>query len=420
MGNGPVEALGAGEARRWALAAQGLGGPRPARPGLAHVRAVAQRLGALQIDAVNVLVRAHFLPAFSRLGPYPVDALERLVNVRHELVELPGHQASYVPVELEPLLRWRRQLHAERWYGGWRARVDPAYVDAVEAEVVARGPLAVADLEDARRRPRRPPAELTIRRKDGQPYAESSLLWGRSSHGKTVLDGLLHEGRLALAGRRKGGADRLYDVAERVLPAAVREAPTPALPDARRELVRRSAAALGVTTVTDLAGYFELKVADTKIAVQELVEEGALVEVAVEGWKGPAYVPVPSPPRVRGGVEGPALLGPFDSLTWSRERTRRIFGFDHSFEIYVPEAKRRYGYYVLPFLLGSKLVARVDLKADRAAGVLRVPGAFAEEGVDVGTVAAALRGELERTASWLGLDSVEVGERGDLVGALTR
>ena len=417
-------ALSAAEARGLTLGAQGLDGRRPAKPGLAQVRAVALHLGALQIDAVNVLVRAHYLPHFSRLGPYPVDALERLINVRHELVELLGHQASYVPVGLEPVLRPRREWALDRWYGGWRERIDPAYVAAVEAEVEARGPLALADLEDARRRPKRKPEELTIRRKDGQPYAESSLRWGRPSDGKAVLDGLLYEGRLALAGRRKGGADRLYDLAERVLPADVLATPTPAWTDSCRELVRRAAAALGVATVADLADYFQIRVADAKVAVRELVEDGTLVESKVEGWMGTAYAAAGGLRRKRpasaDASEGGALLGPFDSLTWSRERTRRLFGFVHSFEIYVPEPKRQYGYYVLPFLLGDALVARIDLRAERAEGVLRVPAAFAEPGVPTAAVAAALAEELKRMAGWLGLERVEVGERGDLARALRR
>lgn len=410
--------LSAAEARRLALAAQGFGGRRPAKPGGAHVLAVAERVQAFQIDTVNVLVRAHYLPAYARLGPYPLTIMDRLTNVRHDLVEhRRAHQASYVPVATEPWLRWRRDGDESGWRSAWRKSVDPAYLAAVEQQVAERGPLGLSDLEDARRRAKPAPSELKIRRRDGQPYAESSLRWGRPSDGKTVLDGLLYEGRLALAGRR--GPDRLYDLAERVLPEEVRQQPTPPADAARIELVRRSARSLGVATVADLASVFQLKLAETKAAVRSLVAEGSLVEVAVEGWRGPAYLdPAVRIPRT---VEARALLGPFDSLTWSRERTSRVFGFDFTFEIYVPEPKRRYGYYVLPFLLGDRLVARVDLKADRRRSALVVAGAFAEPGVDAVSVAGELREELGQVAAWLGLEGVDAaGGRGDLVAQLRR
>ena len=412
-----MQELSAGEARRLALSAQGFGAPRPAKAGMAHVRAVARRLHALQIDTVNALVRAHYLPLYSRLGTYPVAALDRLTNERHELVETRvGHQASYVPVELTPLLRWRLEEPSQAWRHAWRSGIDPGYVKAVERQVVERGPLALGDLEDPRRREKQKPHELTIRRKDGQPYAESSLAWGRPSDGKTVLDGLLAEGRLALAGRR--GAERLYDLVERVVPPSVLAAPSPSPADAQRELVRLSAAALGVATIADLADYFGLKVTPVRAAVRSLADAGVLEEVRVEGWKDAAVLSVGA--RAPRAVEARALLGPFDSLTWSRDRVQRLFGFAFSFEIYVPEAKRRYGYYVLPFLLGEVLVARIDLKADRSGGALVVQGAFGEAGIEVGAVVEALASELASLAGWIGLDRVVVGDRGDLARQLRR
>lgn len=417
-----MKELSTAEARRVALAAQGMDGRRgragsAARPGVPQVRAVARRLHALQIDTVNALVVAHYLPAFSRLGPYPFAALDRLTNERHELVETRvGHQASYVPVELTPLLRWRLEEPSREWRKAWRATVDPGYAQAVEDQVVDGGPLTLRDLDDPRRRPKLAPHELTIRRRDGQPYAASSLAWGRPSDGKTVLDGLVAEGRLALAGRR--GTERMYDLVERVVPATVLSAPTPTAQDAQRELVRLSAAALGVATTPDLADYFGLKVGDVRVAVRDLVASGALEEVRIEGWKGPAFFAAGS--RVPREVEGRALLGPFDSLTWSRDRVQRLFDFSFSFEIYVPEAKRRFGYYVLPFLLDEALVARVDLKADRGDGALRVLGAFVEPGANVAAVVPALADELRDLAGWLGLERVEVGDRGDLARPLRR
>jgi uncharacterized protein YcaQ len=399
--------LSADDARRLALTAQGLTAPRPKKPTASHLLATARRLHAVQVDTVNVLVRAHYLPFFTRLGSYPMAALDRLTNERHELVELGhAHQASYVPVELEPLLRWKLDGPRHEWRNRWRDAVDPGYVEAVLDQVRDRGAVALGDLDDPRRRAKQAPHELSIRRRDGQPYAESSLRWGRPSDGKTVLDGLLHDGVLALAGRR-AGSDRLYDLAERVMPDHVRSAKTPDAAEARRELVRLAARALGVATAADLADYFQLKTGEAKAAANELVAAGELEAVTVDGWQGPAYLsPTAKAARDPSDGNGARLFGPFDSLTWSRDRTRRLFGFDFSFEIYVPEAKRRYGYYVLPVLLGGRLVARVDLKADRARGALVAVGVFPEPGVDL--PADALTDELERMATWLGLERVEL------------
>jgi uncharacterized protein YcaQ len=388
------------------------------------VRRTATDLAALQIDTVNALVRAHYLPLFSRLGAYDVRHLDRLTNVTHDLIETRfGHQASYVPVELEPCLRWRREARLRRRSSTWRERVDPSYLAEVEQQVVERGPLALSDLVDARRAPRVTPGEATIRRQDGQPYSATSLLWHRPSEGKTALDGLLAEGHLSLAGRR--GVERLYDLTERVLPAAVRSTPTPSVPDAVRELVRRSVRALGVATAADVAGYFGLLLGAVRPALADLESAGDVVVVEVEGWPKPAYLAAGA--RMPRAADGLALLGVFDSLTWSRKRTRRLFGFDFSFEIYVPEPQRRYGYYVLPFLLGDALVARVDLRADRGRSVLLVVGAWAEEGSgDDGSggvdVVGPLRSELDRLAAWLGLSSVEVlrSARGGLARSLRR
>ncbi|MHB8340241.1 MAG: winged helix-turn-helix domain-containing protein [Mycobacteriales bacterium] len=403
--------LSAAQARRVALTAQGFA--HRARGGRTRkqILQISRRLHALQFDTVNVLVRAHYLPVYSRLGPYPLAILDRLTNETHDLVENCTHQASFGPVELEPLLRWRSAEPGNQWSKLWRNRVDPAYVDAVERQVAERGPLTLGDLDDRRRHEKKPATELGLRRRDGQPYAESSLRWHRPSDGKIVFDGLCAEGRLASAGRR--GTERLYDLAERVVPAAVREAPTPARQDAQRQLVMLAAPALGVATVADLANYFQLKAADTKVAVRDLVSAGALAEVRVEGWKGPCYLDSAAALPTR--LDARALIGPFDSLTWSRERTRRLFGFQFSFEIYVPEARRRWGYYVLPFLLGDSLVARVDLKADRQRRVLVAAGAYAEPGVDRAAVAAELGDQLQSMASWLSLDGVEATGRGDLL-----
>lgn len=410
--------LSAADARRIALAAQGFASPRPARPGATHLRAVAGRLHAVQLDTVSTLVRAHYLPFFSRLGPYPTKALDKLVNDAHALVEMDAHQASLVPVELEPLLRWRvaQGRRFRDTFGSSMEAKRPGYIEAIRRTVVERGPLSLADLDDPGRGPKLTPEEVPIRRRDGLPYAASSLAWGRNSDGKAVLDWLVRQGVLVLAGRGRG-FERLYDMPERVLPETARATkPTPE-EDARRELVRLASKALGVATSRDLAQYFAFKVGTVRGAITDLVEECAIQPVRVDGWKDAAYLAadVRAPKR----VTTRALLGPFDSLTWNRDRTHRLFGFDYTFEIYVPAPKRRYGYYVLPFLAGENLVARVDLKAERASGQLLVLGAYAEAGVDSAPVASDLADELAAMARWLGLERVSVAERGDLAKQLT-
>ncbi|HVE92820.1 MAG TPA: crosslink repair DNA glycosylase YcaQ family protein [Actinomycetota bacterium] len=402
---GPSDELSADEARSIALAAQGLTGRPASKPGVAGVRRVVRRLHALQLDSVNVLVRSHYLPVFSRLGPYPMTDLDRLVNKTHELLELDAHQASFVPAELEPLFRWRRRWSDWETSGPKLRRERPGYVEAIERHVADHGPIALSDLEDK-----------GSREKPKTKYAESSLMWWRPSDGKSVLDGLVSTGRFALAGRR--GFARLYDLRERVIPPEVLAQPAPPAEDAIRTLVELAARALGVATVGDLAGYFFLKVGDTKKAARDLVEQGSLRAARVQGWKDPVYVHTSA--RAAPSLEARTLLSPFDSLTWSRDRTKRLFGFDFSFEIYVPAPERRYGYYVLPFLLRDRLVARVDLKSDRKRSTLLVQAAFGEAGTAPKEVAAELARELGLMAGWLGLERVEVGERGDLARPLAR
>jgi hypothetical protein len=397
------------QARHLALAAQGFGRPRPAGPpNLGHVRRLVTALGAVQIDAVNVLVRSHYLPLYSRLGPYPRELLNRLTYRRRLAFEYWGHAASVLPVELHPVLRWRMERHAR--HKAWQAttarieRERPGYMAAVEREVAERGPLAFTDLSDQARRER---ADVQTK------YRESSLLWYSWADGKTVLDGLYNSGRLAVAGRR--GFERLYDLPERVIPGEILAAPTPADDDAQRELVRRAAAGLGVAAVRDIADYFNLSMAVTKARVRELVEAGELTPVRVEGWVEAGYLHGAGNGRP---VHARAVLSPFDSLTWQRERTQRLFGFRPSFELYLKPEKRQYGYYVLPFLLGDSLVGRVDLKADQPRRALLVRGAFAEPGVPARTVAGELAAELRTLAGWLELETIEVADNGDLAPAL--
>jgi uncharacterized protein YcaQ len=334
--------------------------------------------------------------------------LERLAYERRAVFEYWGHAASFLPIDLHPALGWRMRRYAEnKHWAAARARIErerPGYLAAVEREIVERGPLTYTDLSEPARR-----------EKVQTKYAASSLLWYRWSDGKTALEGLFNAGRLAVAGRR--GFERLYDLTERVIPPDILSSPALAEDEAQRLLVLRAADALGVATVSDLADYFRLPVAATGARVRELVETGALLPAHVEGWRRAAYL---RPGAHTRPVEVCALLSPFDSLVWERDRTERLFGFRHSFELYVPPAKRRYGYYVLPFLLGEGIVARVDLKADQGRGSLLVLGAYLEPGAAARTVAGELAAELRELARWLSLDAIDVSDRGDLAADLRR
>jgi uncharacterized protein len=395
------ERLNARAARRIALAAQGFAEPRPAGPvEVRHLRKVIDRLGLLQLDSVNVFCRSHYLPVFSRLGPYRRELLDTLAAHtasaaprRRELFEYWGHEASLLPLASQPLLRWRMaRADTEAWTSvAAIARDSPGLVGDVLALVGERGPIRASDTGIERAKPR-----------PGQ-------MWNWHA-GKIALEYLFYAGRVAAAGRVN--FERLYDLPERVLPAAVVDAPTPAEADAQRDLVRIAARALGVATEPDLGDYFRLPRAASKARVAELVESGELTPAAVEGWVAPAYL-WPGARRPR-RVDARALLSPFDSLIWFRERTQRVFGFRYRIEIYTPAPKRVHGYYVLPFLLGDSLVARVDLKSDRQAGRLLVQGAFAEAGVDRAWVAAELADELQSVAAWLDLGGVVVAAHGDL------
>jgi uncharacterized protein len=395
--------LSLARARRIALAAQGFGRPRPSRPPDARqIAALVGRLGALQLDSVNVFTRAHYMPVFSRLGPYDRTRLDRIAGhgdgpVDRRLVEYWGHEASLIPVELHPLFRWRMaDVDREAWGSISRvAREQPELV-ADTLELVAReGPIRARETGSVR--PPQRPGEM----------------WNWHE-GKVALEHLFFTGQVAAA--RRVNFERLYDTIERVLPAEIRGRPTPTAPDAQRELVRIAARALGVATEPDLGDYFRLPRQDSKARVAELAATGELIPVEVEGWTPGTYLwPSAREPRK---LDTRALLSPFDSLIWFRQRTERLFGFRYRIEIYTPAAKRTYGYYVLPFLLGDALVARVDLKSDRARGALLVKGAFAETGVDRGHVAGELADELRLVAGWLGLDEVAVAPRGDLAGEL--
>jgi uncharacterized protein YcaQ len=394
--------ISASAARRIALAAQGFAGPRPdGATNLGHVRRAIDRLGLLQIDSVNVLTRAHYLPLFSRLGNYNSAHLDSLAWGRRSkrgLFEFWAHEASLLPLATHPLFRWKMERARDTTGGKDKlnlfARQKATFIDEVRRQLHDRGPLAASDLE-------------TGTRKKG-PW------WGWSD-AKYAMEWLFFAGEVTTATRR-GAFERVYDLTERVLPAQVLALPTPSPEEAQRELLRFSARALGVATEFDLRDYFRLGVADTKARLAELVEAGELLPVTVEGWKNPAYLdPKAHWPRK---VDTRALLAPFDPLIWERERTERLFDFHYRIEIYTPIAKRKHGYYVLPFLLNEKLVARVDLKADRAASRLLVHAAHLEHGAEARNVAGPLRKELRLMADWLGLETVSLPRAGSLARAM--
>jgi uncharacterized protein len=354
-------------------------------------------LGLHQIDSVNVLARAHYLPAFSRLGGYDRALLDRMAWGRpRRLFEAWAHEASLLPLALHPLLRWRT-ARAERGEGVWGsmrpfATERRAEADALLARIAADGPVAASDVAESR---------------------GPGGWWGWSD-AKRTLEWLFAAGRIATAARR-GSFERVYDLTERVIPAAVLALPTPTEADAHRALLARAGAALGIATAADLRDYFRQKPADADPRVPELVEAGVLREVRVRGWSQRVFLHADA--RIPRRVRAAALLAPFDPLVWERSRTERLFGTRYRIEIYVPAEKRVHGYYVLPFLLDEAIVARVDLKADRQAGLLRVQSAHAESGAPPDTP-ARLMAELRRMAEWLGLADVAVAPRGDLAPAL--
>ena len=390
------------EARWLAIAAQGLDRPRPARATVRHLRSAVAKVGTLQLDAINVVERTQYLVPFSRIGAYDRMRLQTLSGPGGELLEYWGHAASLVPVAWEPLFRWRMAEFAEaedgtkwrRYWNDFKAEHGD-YLEAILAEVRERGPLTAGELADPRRR-------------DGE-------WWDRRSLGRQAMEVLFAEGRLA--GWRGPNFERRYDLPERVVPAAVLASPTPSVDDAHRQLLLLAARSHGIGTVRDLADYYRIKLRPATARVAELVDAGELDHVEVEGWREPGYVVPGARPR-RPTREDAALLTPFDSLIWERARTTRLFGFDYRIEVYTPAAKRTFGYYVLPMLLGDELVARFDLKADRSGRTLLVQAAHAEADADTGAVATAASSELGRLATWLDLDAVDVKPRGDLAPAL--
>ncbi len=406
----PAGRLTAAAARRVALAAQGFGVPRPAGPvTMRHVQRVIDTVGILQIDSVNVLSRSHYLPVFSRLGPYPRALLDRAASVTpRRVVEYWAHEASYIPPSTHRLLRWRMDRALTEAWGGM-VRIAHNRADLIERVLDAvhqHGPVTAAALD------------ALI--EDSVPRVRTGE-WGWNwSDVKQAVEYLFWCGQITSAGRTQQ-FERRYAPIEQVLPAAVVRAPDPDPDDARRQLIMIAAGALGVASERCLRDYFRLRPAESRSAIVDLVDAGSLVPVEVDGWGRPAYLH-PDARRPR-RIEANALLSPFDSLIWDRSRTEDLWGYRFRLEIYTPAAKRVHGYYVLSFLMGERIAARVDLKSVRRAGgggLLQVKAAWAEPGHDGGTVAQALAAELERLAVFLELDGVQVLPAGDLAAALTR
>jgi uncharacterized protein len=395
----PTDSVSIAEARRIALAAQ-LFQPSPKAPrNVPALAAVVRALGAIQIDSVNVLVRSHYLPLFSRCGPYARELLEHAAYEpgSRELFEYWGHEASFLPIESHPLFRWRME-RARRGEGTWGrmkkfVTEHQDTVASVRAQIQERGPLGAGELAGAKRGP--------------------GGWWGWSET-KEILEWLFWTGEVTTARRRN--FERLYDLTERVLPAEILKRDI-AKEDAQRQLMAIAAKALGVGTVRDLRDYFRIPTADAAQRLRELVDEGTLVPVIVEGWKQAAYRHRDAKcPRA---TKASALLSPFDSLIWERQRTERLFGFYYRLEIYTPAHKREHGYYVLPFLHEGQLVGRLDLKSDREQERLLVRGGGLEAGVRESDAVEPMREELKSLATWLGLEKVTIAsKRGSLMKGL--
>jgi uncharacterized protein YcaQ len=392
-----MQSLSRAQARRVALAAQGFLDQPHEPPTMRTLTRAVGRTGVLQIDSVNVLARAHYMPLYSRMGPYDVDLLHRASGRSpRRLVEYWAHVAAFMPVELWPHMRHRMAHYRERGHEWTGTKSSTELVASLLAEIRDEGPKTSRDLDD------------------GLPRRKEHWGWNWSET-KRALEYMFAAGDVAVA-RRNSQFERVFDLPERVLPPAVLNQPEPTLDEAHDELIRRAAKSHGVGSARCLADYYRMRSDHAQPAIGRLVESGELVPVEVEGWQRPAYLHRDA--RVPRRVQARALLSPFDPVVWERDRTERLFDFLYRIEIYVPEGKRVHGYYVLPFLLGDRIVARVDLKADRAGGALVVKGAYAEPAAPPET-ATELAADLRVLATWLGLDGLAVEHRGDLAAALS-
>jgi uncharacterized protein len=395
-----VDSLSIERARRIALAAQGFADPKPAgKVTRRHLRRVLDRTGLIQIDSVNVFERSHYVPPFTRLGAYDKQLLDDMAYRHRELFEYWGHEASLIPVRLYPLFRWHmaRASQGDAWGRMTRMiRERPDYVQRVLDDVRANGPISVSELHD--------------------PGERAGENWGWNwKDGKVAIEYLFWAGEVACAKRVR--FERRYDIPERVIPSQYLNAPEPTVEDAHRQLLEIGARSLGVGTIADIADYFRIRVPEARPRILELEEEGVVRRVEVEGWRQPAFLHRDA--KAPRSVKAAALLSPFDSLVWFRDRLERLFGMHYRIGIYTPAHLRTHGYYVLPFLLDEHLVARVDLKSDRKQGVLLVQSAHLEDEKDPSHVVPALAEELRKCSAWLGFDgNVKVVRKGALAAPL--
>ncbi|MGO1942979.1 MAG: winged helix-turn-helix domain-containing protein [Ancrocorticia sp.] len=392
------ETLSLTQARRIALGAQGFSGSRPSAVSTRRIHTAIERMGALQIDSVNVFARSHYMPLFSRLGSYDRDTFDRLLfGGRSRYVEYVAHEAALIPAADWGLWQFRMD-HFRRRYGApgtWMAE-NAGFLDELKSELAARGPLR--------------PSEIDLGEVRGNRGAWWD--WGDVKRG---LEMLWRYGEVAIAGRN--GFERRYGLAEQVIPASALGQEVPEA-DAIRELTRRAARAYGVATTSDLADYYRIRVRDIRPAIADLVDTGELIPVRVPGWeKNSAALPVwlHRDAKLPRRIDRTALLSPFDPVVWFRERASRMFDFDYRIEIYTPAKKRKYGYYSLPVLVGDRIAARVDLKADRGNSTLLVQSAWWEPDA-AGDGAARIAAELLEAARWQGLENVSVSRWGDAAG----
>ncbi len=390
------------EARRVVLRAQGFGDRSSRRLTRRHLLAASKRIGMLQIDSVNVLMRAHYFPLFSRLGAYPVNLLDEASysRKRRRFFEYWGHEACLMPLELFPLLRWRME-RARNFDGTWSglarfAKSHQDFVERVYNVVSEHGPASAGEI-----------SRHLVEEKPRGPRG-----WWGWTESKAALEFLFWCGRITTATRRN--FRRVYDLVERVIPNQILTAQPPAPEEAQRQLIGIAGRALGVATEMDLRDYFRLPTEEARARIAELVETEELVPVTIENWKAYLHRNAKVPRR----INAQALISPFDPLIWERRRPERLFQFRYRIGIYTPAHKREHGYYVLPFLLGDRLVARVDLKAERKEGKLQVLSAVQESGADRVKVAEALADELALLAQWVGMKEVAVVDRGELAAPL--
>jgi uncharacterized protein len=388
------------EARRIALHAQGLHGQsRDVKPTWAKISRTVDQLQLLQIDSVNVLVRSHYLPLYARLGDYDRAALDKrcFENQHRKFFECWAHEASFVPLELHPMMRWRME-RAKRGDGIYAqmnrfGKENAAFLKSTLKHIHNTGPIRSADVPGG---------------------GKSQGSWWGWSKGKLALETLFDQGLVTASTRQS--FERIYDVPERVIPVDVLNLPTPSEDDSFRSLVEKSAVALGIGTEKDLRDYFRLPIAEARTAIADNLEAGILREITVEGWKQPAYLHYDAKLPKKAGAT--ALLSPFDPLVWNRERAERLFNFHYRIELYTPETKRKFGYYVLPFLHEDKLVGRFCLKADRATSTLKVNASHHEEGVEPAQIIDATRTEIQKMATWLGLEHIKIAKKGNLAPRL--